>query len=495
MTQAFCNFILHYSTARLSWTTIKSLHRNRNKKCDVTPVEYEILMGWTLLAFHSIYVSSGVENAVRFVVPFYYYFKLIVIVVTFVVPALISLNPFHFWSAEGGVSNPVVAVWFNGLIVPCVHRIHEFMDHDPKKWAEEQLAFFPLLFLDYFILPGILLTDEERETVRMFRSDQAWMATKKCTVVSYDQHDSPKIPPSRLFQRDDMFPVHVKHDQPSKAEPIDDTNEPSSNSTDSQTNMQTDLNDKSPHQTHYPVSPPHQHRTTSLFADDTADNAPSFFPRTTPTSSTGKASVNHYVTSPVAKSRVVSSSLRLRRFSRDHESSQNLIPLGNEPVYSDVIATTSEVVGNDKTGEGPNTSSYHEKDADKSSTVIILPTDENESPNIAVDKVKPIKRRRRERLSLGDHFRELVTGDANIRVRDHLFDLELPLVPCPSPRHRHLMNLNTTSSPSRTHLGKSIERKSRRENFKLDGMKAVDSTRITKRRSSRLAKSHTSSDE
>ncbi|KAL3792407.1 hypothetical protein HJC23_001525 [Cyclotella cryptica] len=486
MTQAFCHIALHYSTARLSWATIKSLHRNRSNKCDVKPAEYEILMGWTCLAFHSIYTSSGVEYAVRFVVPFYYYFKLLVIVVTFVVPALISLNPFHFWSGERGVSNPLVAAWFNCLIVPCVHRIHELMDHDPKKWVEEQLAILPLLFLDYFILPGILLTDEERETVRLSRSDHSWKATLKYDLLSEDLHNSPRMPPASLFQQDE-FPVPVKNDQPSKVESKDYTIKTSPNSSFSQSYMQVGLDQPTVRQTENPLSPPHERRTTSIFNDGAPDNATSFFPRTTPTSGASKASANLCVASPVAKSRVVSSSLRLRRFSREHESCKSLTPRLHEPVSSDFI--TSEFVGAQKNGEGPNTCFNDEKESYKSSTVF-LPSDVHDSPNIAAGTVKPIKRRRRERLSLGDHFRELVTGDANIRVRDHLFDLELPLVPCPSPRHRHGLNLDTSPSPPRTKTGKSNVCESQGEDFKAT--RAIDSSRIITRRSSRLAKTSTS---
>jgi len=92
MTKAFCHLILHYSIARLSWKTIKSLRRtrhniHRNKKYNNTTPEYEILQGWVILAFHTLYVSLGVEYMVRFIVPFYFHFKMIGLLLTFVLPS------------------------------------------------------------------------------------------------------------------------------------------------------------------------------------------------------------------------------------------------------------------------------------------------------------------------------------------------------------------------------------------------------------------------
>ena len=58
-----------------------------NNEDDVSTIEYEILQGWTILAFHSLYVSLGIEYFVRFFIPFYFHLKMIVLLVTFVVPS------------------------------------------------------------------------------------------------------------------------------------------------------------------------------------------------------------------------------------------------------------------------------------------------------------------------------------------------------------------------------------------------------------------------
>jgi hypothetical protein len=365
-------------------------------------------MGWTLLAFHSIYVSSGVEYAVRFIVPFYYYFKVLVLIATFVLPSLRSLIPFSFGSAGSSASNPLIVAWFNYVIVPGVYRIHELMDHDPKRWAKEQLVLLPLLFLDFFILPGILLSDEER------RSNDS--VTEKDNDAVMENVTPVRIPPASAFRRADNPLTQTTHNQSLDMNDDKDTNKPATDSA------------ASPYRNNNLLSPPRRHKTASPFDNTLENNSSPFFPRTSPIRGTETPSKNLYIISPVAKSRVASSALRLRRFSREHEPAKltprvNLARIEDEPVNLD-------------TGKSKERKMRHSLDAkalrtdgkESSST-----TNENESSNIAAMH-KPI-RKRRKRLSLGDHFRELVTGDANIRVRDHLFDLDLYPVPCPSPRH------------------------------------------------------------
>jgi hypothetical protein len=84
--------------------------------------------------------------------------------------------------------------------------------------------------------------------------------------------------------------------------------------------------------------------------------------------------------------------------------------------------------------------------------------------------------RRRERLSLGDHFRELVTGDANVRVRDHLFDLDLPLTP----------ERRKGSAGSRGGGGRVGGRSSRKVD--PDEREGINAGNVTTRRSTRIAK-------
>ena len=194
MTQAFCHLVLHYSVARLSWKTIKSLRRSRSvmrrknyesdgNNEDVSTIEYEILQGWTILAFHSLYVSLGIEYFVRFFIPFYFHLKMIVLLVTFVVP---SWGGRKNGSSEFGLS-PVISYWFDYLIVPSVNKVHEFMDNDPKGFAKQQIANVALLVIDYLIAPGICTSDEDKQRARERISDG---------IGEGDKH---KTPPANAF--------------------------------------------------------------------------------------------------------------------------------------------------------------------------------------------------------------------------------------------------------------------------------------------------------
>jgi hypothetical protein len=355
-------------------------------------------------------------------VPFYYYFKLLVLGATFASPALTSLNPFQKFTGETS-SNPFVVGWFHYIIVPGVQRMHELMDHDPKRWAIDQLTILPFLLLDFFILPGVLLSDEEKEALRKRRSDD-WMEISNADVNNLPV---PSAPPASLFHRNDLFP-----------------------------NEQNDN-----------MSPARQQMTAT--AVKTPEHAgTSFFPRTTPTSG---STTNLHITSPVAKSRVASSTLKLRRFSREHEVSQTLTSTVRQTPRTHQQGTPDYSIG-DAT----------DKKEKKSKSMSGVSSDENEAPN-HIETAKP-KRNRRERLSLGDHFRELVTGDANIRVRDHLFDLELPSVPiCPSPRQHSPPSYRVTRSTY----------EARKAAFDGSRKSEVDASNITtrSRRSSRNRADHT----
>jgi len=166
MTQAFCHIVLHYSVARLSWKTIKSLRRSRSRhrrrQNDNDAIEYEILQGWTIIAFHSLYVSLKIEYFVRFFIPFYFHLKMMVLLVTFVLPSFGGINGS---SDEYGLS-PVISYWFDYLIVPGINKVHELMDNDPKGWAKKQIAMLPFLMIDFLIAPGMFTSEEEKQLAR-----------------------------------------------------------------------------------------------------------------------------------------------------------------------------------------------------------------------------------------------------------------------------------------------------------------------------------------
>ena len=220
--------------------------------------------------------------------------------------------------------SPFVAYVFDYLIVPAVQKIHRMMDDNPKEWLKLQLAILPLVLLDLFILPGIIISCDEDD-------------------FTSESNSQINLPPEEAFSfRGDKV---VAGESPMQLEE-NPTCSLTDDSTESDDCVLVELNDA-------PVTPPR--RRTSLF------------PRTTPK-----------FNSPSAKSKIASSAMRLRRISRGF--AQN----------------------------GTN------------------------SPERSVGRTR--KKKRRNRQSLGDTLREIVTGSSDIRVRDHLFDLDLPSTPRNTPR-------------------------------------------------------------
>ena len=429
MTQAACHLILHYSTARLSWKTIKSLRRsqtlkqqygnrhlsarteqeittanssrrNKNNNNDAsTQVEFEILQGWTLLALHNFFVSSGVEYILRFVIPFYYYFKMFLLI-AFTVPSSVwSLDNLRNILDENtkdsnsrGLS-PLIPFCFYNILVPGMQRVHEFMDHDPKKWLLYAVAMAPLLILDYFFIPGVLLSEQEKEAVRKAR-----MTEKREAVPAI------KSPPRRAFPP-----------------PIPDS-----------TTKSTMLSSLS--QPKFPI----ENVTPDNFHSNIQKGLSSTKTPLSPILNKSGVNLNSLEGfSPLAKSRITSSALRLRQFSRDHNvpslSTLRSRPKGDNDQSQQSLTLPSIRRRNEELEDNFSSSSSPSptKLADYMDMEV---SDDDESEEEYRPRPTVKRRKSRERLSFGDQFREIVTGDASIRLRDHLFDLELPTIPSPSPR-------------------------------------------------------------
>mmetsp|Transcript_16994 Transcript_16994/g.25598 ORF Transcript_16994/g.25598 Transcript_16994/m.25598 type:complete len:474 (-) Transcript_16994:881-2302(-) len=437
MTQAACTLILHYSTARLSWKTIKSLRRSQsrlhNNKHSLGPedagrinndvsqvVEFEILQGWTILALHTLFVSTGLEYAVRFIIPFYYHFKMIMLI-AFTIPsswAMMSGRKDDEHSNDNshyGLS-PLIPFCFNSILVPGVHKVHALMDNDPKGWILYAIAVAPLLILDYVFLPGVTMTEEERKSVRATR------------LVEKEQRTTPpiKTPPRRAFPP----PISPNSTTTTTSKVLSSVPElPTENATPTRTERELEeSSSKGFSFTQTPLSP--------------------FLTKM------GKSSFNNLSGfSPLAKSRITSSALRLRQFSKDHnvqssiklrsKSKQEKEPSQyerDESLSLPSIRRRNKASDDIFESSGP-TKLSEQMDIDFSDI-------EDDEPYTPKPKTQRRTNRERQRLSFGDHFREIVTGDASIRVRDHLFDLELPSVPSPSPRRRRGGNSGEGGSSS-----------------------------------------------
>ena len=624
MTKAFCHLILHYSIARLSWKTIKSLRRTRsqcqlqrnNKRlsasagnerdyndgndngCNhaphkspkstpstpgrspgrkpiydndaVSPVEYEILQGWTLLAFHSLFVAMRIEYAVAFVIPFYYHLKMVVLIATFVIPSWAvaraggrvggndggggQQQQIKDSSSEFGLS-PAISFWFDYLIVPGVHKAHELMDHDPKRWAKHQLAMLPFVVVNYFILPGVLLTEEERMAVRKARREEILRENEDDydNTPHLEDEALSKFPPSGAFPPDVSFDQkHLASSEENGAlEVVDenstekyarlrslkdnlnnldvlmeiiDTSDNACNQTSPTRkrgdkllldNSQSSNGNKISHQT-----PPRRKKSTTLSnSPHSPDNIRSaLLSQTAPTTynspkTSSRKSSYSLTFSPVAKSRVASSALRLRRFSKEHQiigslwnSNKKRSKDDNDDskkchdwdmVENDVNTPVRKTDGmKDSIGISTGVSRVDAKNKYGQQLPSLATASMSSLSNSSTEQPK-IVRKRRERLSLGDHLREFVTGDANIRVRDHLFDLDLPSVPVPSPARMHHLTPRDGNHRCANSKGDSVEElplsSSRRQRMDIDESEVIDHcdsrmSFVTTRRSTRLAK-------
>ena len=466
MTQAFCHLVLHYSVARLSWKTIKSLRRSRSvmrrknydsdgNNEDVSTIEYEILQGWTILAFHSLYVSLGIEYFVRFFIPFYFHLKMIVLLVTFVVPSWGGKNG----SSEFGLS-PVISYWFDYLIVPSVNKVHEFMDNDPKGFAKQQIANLPLLVIDFIIAPGIFTSDEDKQLARKRIS-----VARGVNGNGIGEGDKHKTPPANAFPQlianlevpDEFSNEQMELDEQQHQLISGSETKGESQSVPALGNITYIQNSFA---RRYEKQKTEQMQTTTKYESESIPRSP---PRETDSSlfnidstpirrSRISALTNSAILSPAVKLRLAASAKKLKRFSHEHQLKGGLLsPKRTTP-------RRKEYESLDDDG-----------DSDNESTI--------QSPKLRADEnainasTRITRKKRRERLSFGDHFRELVTGDANIRVRDHLFDLEVDLPS--SPRRR-----------VRTPPKKEGRRKRNTTNINMDGL----SPNVTTRRSSRLAR-------
>ena len=471
MTQAFCALILHYSVARLSWKTIKSLRRSRTSNSNsVSAVEYEVLQGWTILAFHSLYVAIGVEYFVRFFIPFYFYFKMVFLAAAFVVPSLSTrshTSTKHTAGMKGGGGDsaglsPVISYCFDYVIVPGVHKMHELVDHDPKRWAMHQLAMLPFRLIDWFVLPGVLATDDEKQRARTGSGviSQAPPAGAFPPRIIDDNAQSTTSEEENTIPGDASECASMDIDTPEeeKTSPAEDssqsasmvdTNGNFSNVSNVQDSFARKYREQKEEETKIADEPPEKddddiyatpsrrgHKKSALFSTPPRSSS-SLFPRRTPsrTKSTSKKSFNSMI-SPVMKSRLASSAMRLKKLAGEHRDSTSPIqtPRKEAPDATSEVAEAEETV--QRILKSPRRQKSEEDDERSTSS-------------------RTPRRRRRERRSFGDAFREIVTGDANIRVRDHLFDLELPT----SPRRR---NRTRPTEPAKTDPSNKATRRSTR---------------------------------
>mmetsp|Transcript_4854 Transcript_4854/g.6251 ORF Transcript_4854/g.6251 Transcript_4854/m.6251 type:complete len:225 (+) Transcript_4854:32-706(+) len=135
MTTAACRVILQASSLCLTWRSVKSLKKSAHS------MDIEVLQLWSLLAFHTVSVQIGIEGNLS-CFPFYYCFKMILMVITFL----------------PGTKFP--NFWFEVILVPGMERVHQACDVGVVGVVKFQVKMLPLRVLDLF-LPGIAEPDDE----------------------------------------------------------------------------------------------------------------------------------------------------------------------------------------------------------------------------------------------------------------------------------------------------------------------------------------------
>mmetsp|Transcript_22237 Transcript_22237/g.29361 ORF Transcript_22237/g.29361 Transcript_22237/m.29361 type:complete len:225 (-) Transcript_22237:312-986(-) len=135
MTKAACHVIIQASSLCLTWRSIKSLKKSAHS------MDIEVLQLWSLLAFHTVSVQIGIEGNLS-CFPFYYCFKMILMVITFL----------------PGTKFP--NFWFEVILVPGMERVHQACDVGVVGVVKFQVKMLPLRVLDLF-LPGIAEPDDE----------------------------------------------------------------------------------------------------------------------------------------------------------------------------------------------------------------------------------------------------------------------------------------------------------------------------------------------
>ena len=460
MTRAACALIIHISTLRLTWRSVKYL------KIPSQEMDIEILQLWSLLSFHCVY-SRSLEWFLSYL-PLYYYAKMILLAVTFL------------------PGTRIPNVLFETLLVPAIERIHCVMDVDINSWILYQGGLLPFRMVDLLLLPGILSSD--REAKRRLRADLEEVRLRKPLVLKSGASEitlldanansevESQIEPLNLPMDEHGTDPHVKtvspplHDIPRRSK-VKEKGKCIAKDADIRARRVelekwraaktlkeqkklldgSKLNQNSPLEANRRIKssrkqqpPAYNHPKYSSLSQNMASCN-----TTTPkTNNSNKKSTesprsqritrqSNSTSSPVARSRMVATSTHLRRFSRDHKvlsSSSQPHPkkttnvtsrrTGRRKIACDSIVIQSQEacdVGRpplsplpSSTSTGPITKQYSPSTVEKSDPKNEIKTSGG-----------------KKRRSLGNQIRILVTGDVNIRVRDYLFDLDTPSLPSP----------------------------------------------------------------
>jgi hypothetical protein len=472
MTRAACELILRVSTFGLVWRSVKDLKRiteaqaaaaaakneqtaSSSSSINDDPGEYmelhdwEILQLWALYAFHTLYIYSGLEWFVSFV-PLYYYMKMILLVITFLIPNTKFAN-----------------FWFELLLVPMMQRVHEILNLDWKTLLYQEMILLPWQILDLFLLPG-LMSDQEAMRVMTLRQCQLEQVTAGPYIYVEKNNENDDTSCTKDRSHDSSC-----HQVSASLTPVQATTVETATTARAAAAAAAAETTTSP--------------TKILDNVATKDRRGSSQPSATSSSSPLSSSlVSSSFTSPIARSRVAVSSLHLRKFSRDHHNhNSNNASIASRTRSKTQAPPSPERIHDTKHSKTTKNNNLHKRPppsvAFKQTKASILssnPTVSNKNTNRkSVQKSTSTIRRRKggpkpessifrppslsshrddsendlispptatttttssttssKRKSMGKSVRKFITGDDNIRIRDFLFDLDLPSIPSPMRR-------------------------------------------------------------
>lgn len=448
MTKAACKLILRIGSVSLSWRTFKSLKR-LGKDCNGNDIEWEILQLWSLYTFQILF--SRMEWIALFI-PFYYYFKMILLIATFL-PGTRFPN-----------------YWFEIILVPLMHHAHSVLNYDWKGFKKEVIL-LPYQLIDLFLLPGFFTTEEEINAIIYLRKKQLDEASQ--SVLKTDP-DTSRDSSCTIIEK------NVSVSRPISPERKGIDLEPDSGASWSRVAASGQQLRKLSLEYRRHSLPNTVNSPTRREMRPTPENDPRF---------------NTATNTPPTSFNLKRGAIGLRSYDSPTPSSKahEILEDANTYISSRRVTMRSTRRANpiNETVSTP---------IRKRNTVRVY------SPRTPHDAVERLNKLVQESYdddvsiksgrssSLGDGLRRFITGNPNIRLRDYLFDLDLPSVP---------LRENISPKRSRISVRDNLDDRELQENRRNEwniqneirptGVYTVDSNQKYKpRRSSRLAAIKTS---
>jgi hypothetical protein len=375
--------------------------------------------------------------------------------------------------------------WCDILLIPMMQKCHQLIDLDWKRILLREIILLPWRILDLTIMPGLLCDQSTLQQVRDTRSRQLLNAnnanarkmghviqkTKAKTNTQIEDSQNNGADSSL----DNVVAVSASNTANSDCETVTNLiSIPPSQTINGSSSSHETMNTSNGHP-HVQEQIIMEEQTKKVVEtsiqnnDNDSDNDSDYFDHHHPTANSNSIRKDDAVsmTSPVARSRVAASSLHLRKFSREHHVT-NISRIGSTststtsastsisrakvpvPPLSAFHGTTSSTATTTITPSPSPTTITPSPTTTTTTTTTVNPLI-NEIKNETDDAMHSIIDEYQEEIeivmntnaasnkrdSLNHRLRNFITGDSNIRIRDYLFDVDLPSVPS---RDAHLMS-------------------------------------------------------